>query len=458
MMLALNAVLSAQWAIDEPYLQTILEIAARENTLTPEAVATKLGRPLENTRTVSVRDGVAIIPVTGPIFPRANLFTQVSGGTSVEVMARDFHAALDDPAVRAILLDVDSPGGQATGVNELANMIHAARGGKPITAYVSGSAASGAYWIASAADQIVADATAGLGSIGVVAGYRDTSEQDQKAGVKSVEIVSSQSPNKRLDPSTDEGRKQIQDRVDAIAEVFVSSVARNRSVDPGTVLREFGAGGILIGADAVNAGLADRLGSYENVLADLATRTLGRRKGEDLMTDPITEPAAEAQTGIDSGRITASFIADTFPAVADALRTEGAKSVEATMVDALASERARVTALEDIAFAGNDELLSRAKAEGMTVEAFAIEQAKVHKANQKQYADRIEGDEAALPAVTNDPGPGTATLASDAPIEDRARHAWDKDPNLRAEFGGSFDRYLAFARADESGRARILNK
>ena len=455
MMLALNAVLSAQWAIDTPYLQTILEIAARENTLTPEAVAAKLGRPLENTRTVSVRDGVAVIPVTGPIFPRANLFTQVSGGTSVDVMARDFHAALDDPAVCAILLEVDSPGGQATGVNELANMIHQARGGKPITAYVSGSAASGAYWIASAADTIVADATASLGSIGVVAGYRDTSARDEKLGVKSVEIVSSQSPNKRPDLSTDEGRKQIQDRVDAIAEVFVTAVARNRSVDPDTVLRNFGAGGILIGADAVNAGLADQLGNFEAVLAELARRTLGQRKGDNLMADENTEPAAEENTGIDPGHITALFIAEKFPAVARELGTVG---VDAAVSEALAAERSRVTALEEIAFAGNDELLSRAKADGMTVEAFAIEQAKVHKANQKQYADRIEGDEAALPAVTNDPGPSTESLSADAPIEDRAKHAWDKDPDLRAEFGDSFERYLAFAKADEAGRARILNK
>jgi capsid assembly protease len=455
MMLALNAVLSAQWAIDTPYLQTILEIAARENTLTPEAVTAKLGRPLENTRAVSIRDGVAVIPVTGPIFPRANLFTQVSGGTSVDVMARDFHAALDDPAVRAILLDVDSPGGQATGVNELANMIHAARGDKPITAYVSGSAASGAYWIASAADQIVADATAGLGSIGVVAGYRDTSARDEKAGVKSVEIVSSQSPNKRLDLSTDEGRKQIQDRVDAIAEVFVTTVARNRSVDPDTVLRDFGAGGILIGADAVNAGLADKLGSFENVLAELATRTLGRRKGDDLMADQNTEPAAIAVAGIDPERITASFIAEKFPQIAKELRTAG---IDAAVSEALAAERSRVAALEEIAFAGNDELLSKAKADGMTVEAFAIEQAKAHKVNQKRYADRIEGDEEALPVVTNDPGPGTESLSADAPIEDRAKQTWDRDSNLRAEFGDSFDRYLAFARADESGRARILNK
>ena len=454
-MLALNAVLSTQWAIDGPYLQTILEIAARENALTPEAVAAKPGRPLENTRAVSIRDGVAIIPVTGPIFPRANLFTQVSGGTSVEVMARDFHTALDDPAVRAILLDVDSPGGQATGVNELANMIHAARGDKPITAYVSGAAASGAYWIASAADQIVTDATAGLGSIGVVAGYRDTSARDEKAGVKSVEIVSSQSPNKRPDMSTDEGRKQIQDRVDAIAEVFVSAVARNRSVDPGVVLREFGAGGILIGADAVNAGLADKLGSFENVLAELATRTLGQRKGEDLMADQNAEPAAVAVAGIDPERITASFIAEKYPDVARELTAAG---VETAISQVLTDERSRIASLEEIAFAGNDELLSRAKADGMTVEAFAIEQAKIHKASQKRYADRIEGDEAALPAVTNDPGPGTEALSADSPIEDRAKHAWDKDPSLRAEFGNSFERYLAFAKADESGRARILNK
>ena len=165
-----NRITGDPWAITETALHTILEIAARENER-PEAVAAKLGRELQNTYQVTEREGVAILPITGPLFRYANLFTKVSGASSYELIARDFTAALENPQIKAIILDIDSPGGEVNGVSELSNMIFEARGKKPVSAYASGDAASGAYWIASAADEIVVSETAALGSIGVVAIY-----------------------------------------------------------------------------------------------------------------------------------------------------------------------------------------------------------------------------------------------------------------------------------------------
>ncbi|MEE4465088.1 S49 family peptidase, partial [Azotobacter chroococcum] len=157
---------SRPWLMLPDALDTLMAIADRQGD--PEALEARLGKPLDNTRAVSLRDGVAVIPVTGPIMRYANLFTRISGATSTQELATDLQAALDDPKVRAIVLNVDSPGGEATGINELADMIHAARGRKPIKAYVGGTGASAAYWIASAADEVVVDDTALLGSIGVV--------------------------------------------------------------------------------------------------------------------------------------------------------------------------------------------------------------------------------------------------------------------------------------------------
>ncbi|MFN7402414.1 MAG: S49 family peptidase, partial [Alphaproteobacteria bacterium] len=157
-----NKLASEPWAITESALAMILEIAERENEK-PEAVAARLGRELKNTHHVTERDGVAVIPVTGPLFRSAKLFTQVSGATSYEMLAQYFTAALEHPDIHAIILTIDSPGGEVNGCAELANMIFAARGRKPILAYASGDAASGAYWIASAADEIVVSETSGLG-------------------------------------------------------------------------------------------------------------------------------------------------------------------------------------------------------------------------------------------------------------------------------------------------------
>jgi signal peptide peptidase SppA len=266
-MRAWNKATSEPWAITQWALETILEIAERENA-TPEAVAARLGKELQNTHTVIERDGVAVIPVTGPLFRYANIFTAISGATSYEILAQDFTVALDNPDVNAIILNIDSPGGEVNGCAELANMIFAARGKKPIIAYASGDAASGAYWIASAADQVVASETSGLGSIGVVAVYRGT--KPEKNAPTTIEIVSSQSPFKRLNPETDEGRAKLQTRIDAMAEVFVNTLARNRGIEVAQVLEQFGGGDILIGAHAVNAGLADRIGSLEKLIAEFS--------------------------------------------------------------------------------------------------------------------------------------------------------------------------------------------
>jgi ClpP class serine protease len=127
MMRAFWLAADTQWAITKPALEQILEIAARDN-LDPEAVAAKLGRPLKNTQTVDERDGVAILPMQGPIFPKANLFTEISGATSIQVLATDFTAALNDPASRGIAIDCDTPGGAVSGVNEFAQMIYDSRG------------------------------------------------------------------------------------------------------------------------------------------------------------------------------------------------------------------------------------------------------------------------------------------------------------------------------------------
>jgi len=231
---------SVPWAMEAECLRTLLEVAAREGA-GPEAVAARLGRPLENARSVTVREGVAVVPVVGPLFRRANLLTQISGATSVEVLARDLREAADNPGVRAILLDVDSPGGEANGVGELAGMVHALRERKPVHAYVGGQACSGAYWIAAACERVVLAETAQAGSIGVVAVYR------KDADSRSVEFVSSQSPHKRPDLETEAGRAQVQRVVDDIAAVFVRDVGRFRGVGEEAVLSDFGGGAVLVG-------------------------------------------------------------------------------------------------------------------------------------------------------------------------------------------------------------------
>ncbi len=114
-------------AITESALNNILTIATRQNE-SIEAVSARLGRELDNSYVSEVRDGVAIIPVVGPLFRYANLFTAISGASSYEILAKDFMAALDNPEITGIVMDIDSPGGEVNGCAEFASMIFEARG------------------------------------------------------------------------------------------------------------------------------------------------------------------------------------------------------------------------------------------------------------------------------------------------------------------------------------------
>jgi len=257
------ALTSMPWAMTEDALRLMLAIAERTQH-DPAAVEARKAERLDQTATAGVRDGVAVIPVIGPIARRMNMFTEVSGGTSLDLLARDFTSALNNSAVKAIALNIDSPGGEANGVSEFSNMVYSARGRKPIYAYVGGMGASAAYWIASAADRIVVDDTAMIGSIGVIAAVPTEAEEDE------VTFVSSQSPNKRPDPTSEAGAASIQSTIDSLAQVFIESVARNRGVSAATVLSDFGQGGLFVGKDAVAAGLADHVGSFEGVVTQLA--------------------------------------------------------------------------------------------------------------------------------------------------------------------------------------------
>lgn len=353
------------WAITDDALQSIIDISMRVND-SPELVAKELGRDLDNTYDVSVRDGVAILPIRGPLIKYGSFFTRISGATSYELLARDFNTALKNPDVKSILLDIDSPGGEANGVSELADMIYAARGQKPITAYVSGLGASGAYWLAASADEIVINDIGLAGSIGAILGFRDTTEKDIKNGVKEVRIVSSQSPHKAPDPKTKEGKELIQTTLDDIAGVFIEKVATYRGVDTETVLAEFGQGNVLMGKKAVKAGLADRVGSFEDVLLNLSSNSQAAFSGysttttkEGVMAQETVE-TKEKSTKKTAPTVTAAYVQENHADVALELGSIGA-----------ASERKRINAILscDEANGRNDLAVSIATETDLTVEA-----------------------------------------------------------------------------------------
>lgn len=279
---------AAHWAIRQDALHQMMEIASRENVI-PEALQAKLGQPANDDDSMTVRDGVATIALSGPLFRYANIFTQISGATAYAMLATDLQQALDTPQVKSIILEIDSPGGEVNGAAELADMIYAARGQKPIVAYISGDGCSAAYWLASAADEIVIAQTAIVGCIGTVASLVDTTAADEMMGVRRIEIVSSQTPKKRPPPMSGEAQAQVQTVVDDLSTVFIEAVARNRGIGFDVVLSDFGEGGVFVGEAAIAPGLADRLGSYESLHAELASGSYTTSRATAARTNPVKE-------------------------------------------------------------------------------------------------------------------------------------------------------------------------
>jgi ClpP class serine protease len=375
-----RALISQPWAITEDYLRLMLAIAQRES-LDVAAVETQLGRKLENTYTVTERNGVAIIPVVGPIFRYANLFTQISGGTSVQLLARDFQAALHNPDVRSILLNIDSPGGEANGIAEFAQMIYDARATKPVTAYVGGLGASAAYWIASAAGELVANDTAMLGSIGTIVTVDDPNEDGE------FTFVSHQSPRKKMDPTTEQGAGDIQGLVDALSQVFVETVARNRGVSADAVLADFGQGGILVGKSAVAAGMADRLGSFEGTLAQMsgrATPTAGARVSAPVL--PARPGAAVgARTVLSAPHAAGGPRVDTQPTITKELFPMDENEVQqvVTPAEAPAPPATPTIMVSDPAVQAQvNELMAQMRQEAATTRALALEEARAQFARE----------------------------------------------------------------------------
>lgn len=260
---------SQAWLITPEGLRLVAAVADRDLPQV-EAIQKEWGEHLDGSATVEVRDGVAIIPVAGPLFNKANLITRMSGATSYEMLARDITLAMEDRSVRSVILNMDTPGGAMDGVSELADLVAGYSGRKPITTYVGGQACSAGLWLASATDRIVVADTARVGCMGAVASMRKETEE----GVEELVIVSSQTPRKARSPFDEDGevatqaRADIQAMVDRLAEVFIGAVAENRGME--RVQVQATEGRVYVGSDAVAIGFADEVSTLERVISAAA--------------------------------------------------------------------------------------------------------------------------------------------------------------------------------------------
>jgi capsid assembly protease len=282
--LILNAVYSQVWAIQPEKLEAMvgfLELKAMghlpdADVLASIQAASAVTAAKVQQASATGAGSVAVLPLYGLIMQRGNMVGDISGprGTSVEQFKEQFRQAVDDPGIKAIVIDVDSPGGTVSGVDELASEIYAARGQKKIIAVSNCLMASAAYYIACSATEIVASPSSQTGSIGIFAALRDESAALEKAGIK-VHLITYGENKAAGDPRvpiTEGAIADLTKMVHAYGGMFDAAVGRGRKISATKVHETYGQGLTFTAKDAVKLGMVDRVGTIDDVLAELGVR------------------------------------------------------------------------------------------------------------------------------------------------------------------------------------------
>jgi signal peptide peptidase SppA len=265
------------WAVRPEHMGILASI--NEYRIDAETIQALEARSARTSSSNVQGNGVAVVPIKGVITPYMDLFAMIfgGGGATVGGIRSGVRAAVADPDVKAIVLDIDSPGGQVDGIPELAADILQARESKPIVAVANHMIGSAAYWIASQAHEIVASPSSEVGSIGVYQLHKDVSENMAAAGVKPTLISAGKykvegNPYEPLNP---DALAAAQQAVDDFYGMFTAAVATGRSHSAAEVTSQdvqdgYGEGRTLTAKRAVKADLADRVGTLSETVSRLS--------------------------------------------------------------------------------------------------------------------------------------------------------------------------------------------
>lgn len=240
------------------------------------------------------RTGVAVVPVHGILVSRNAHMDMCERMTSYEQLRRDISAAVDDPAVKRIVLDVDSNGGHAVGAFEVAADIREMSKAKPITAIVNHNAYSAAYLIASACTEVVLSRTSGTGSIGVIASHYDTSKREEQMGIKVTTVFAGAHKNDLTshEPLSEQSLQTLQDLVNESYQLFTQDVATYRGMSVQAVIDT--QAGLYRGQRAIDAGLADRMGTAQQALDGLVRDVAATRRNSSSLALRAKAAAVQA--------------------------------------------------------------------------------------------------------------------------------------------------------------------
>ena len=420
--------LQGAWMLHRPRLDALLSarpVTRGPATTGPADAAQQPAKPYQ------VRNGVALLALTGVMTKQPDWLAELFGlgGTSTAVVAAAFAMAQDDPSVAATYLYVDSPGGEAAGTAELADLIAAAE--KPTVAFVSDMAGSGAYYVASQADEVYANAAGWVGSIGCYSVLYDMSKaaSDQGVTVNVVKAGEHKGDGYPGSPVTAGQLTEEQRIVDTIAGQFIDAVTRGRGL-PRASVAAMATGQMWVAADAQAMGLIDGIATADQVFQMVLNMSTQQTN---------TPPGAPATAATAPATAAGSPALEDFTARLAIARTEGhAAGLVAGRTEGhaagVAAERERFTDLADMAGEHPAFVMEQFKA-GANVTAAA-----------KAYGTLLKGQ--AQQARTLDPSNGVPALnvpqTAGTDSEDPER-TWDQNVGgVRSQFKTK-THWMAFA-------------
>ena len=348
---------------------------------------------------------VAVIPIHGTLVRRTSGIEAESGLASYTGIAAQLDAALASPEIAAILLDIDSPGGESGGVFDLADRIRAASEVKPVWAVANDMAFSAAYALASAATRVFVARTGGVGSIGVIAMHVDQSVKDAQDGVRYTAVFAGERKNdlNPHEPISNEAHAVLKAEVVRIYDLFVETVARHRGLDADAVRAT--EAGLFFGPDAVATGLADAVGSLDDALTQLT---------QSLSPLP-TQVATASQAGfLRNHQMESSMNDRTDPAASDRPLADPAGSHPQPSATATATATATALSVADAV-----EIAQTCTLAGRTdlIAGFLEAQSSPSKVRSQLLAAQAE----ASPEITSHIAPDAARPLASNPLIDAAK-------------------------------------
>jgi signal peptide peptidase SppA len=267
----ISTITTTPWMMAPNALKMMLEIldAHINGTITPEEIRQRVAANQRDRDGLPSRNNtVGVLPLHGPIFPKANMMTELSGATSLEEWTSQFLSMVADDSISSIILDIDSPGGLSSMIPETAATIRRARDVKPVYAVANTMAASAAYGIASGATAIYASPSAMVGSIGTYMVHTDESPLMEKIGVKETVIKAGRFKAVEIESLTPESREYLQDLTNDVNDQFLAAIADGRNISVDQLRETYGDGRIFAATRGHELGVVDGIATLDEVVGN----------------------------------------------------------------------------------------------------------------------------------------------------------------------------------------------